>query len=119
MGSLTIFGTVELQFLLRTFDVHGVSLVLLGALSPVGSQSSLQLLRTQTQPTSTTQDISHLNPDSASILSRGGNTVLSLGFYTKALYLWALFTPPVGQASAINTWSDVKIPKIEKFGIYT
>lgn len=80
MGSLTIFGTVELQFLLRTFDILQVSLILLQALSSVRSQASLQLLRTQKQPTSTTQDISHLNPESASILSKGGNTVSSMGF---------------------------------------
>lgn len=119
MNSQIIFNTVELQFLLRTFDILQVSLILLQALSSVRSQASLQLLRTQKQPTSTTRDISHLNPDSASILSEGGNTVSSLGFYTNALYLWALFTPPIGQASAVDTWSNVKIPKIEKFGIYT
>lgn len=114
MGSLTIFGTVELQFLLRTFDVLGVSLILLWALSPVGGQASLRLLGTRMQPASTTQDISYLNPESASILSRGGNTVSSLGFYTNALYLSALFTPPAGQASAVDTWSNVKIPTIQK-----
>lgn len=114
MGSLTIFGTVELQFLLRTFDTLGVSLVLLWALSPAGGQASLRLLGTQMQPTSTTQDISYLNPESASILGSGADTFSTLGFYTNALYLSALFTPPAGQASAVDTWSNVKIPTIEK-----
>ena len=114
MGSLTIFGTVELQFLLRTFDILGVGLILLWALSPLGGQASLRLLGTGTQPTLSAENISYLNPEAESILDFGGDSMQEIGFYINALYLSTLFTPPAVQASPIDTWSNVKIPTIEK-----
>lgn len=39
---------------------------------------------------------------------------LVICFYTNALYLSALLTSPAGQASAVDTLSNVKIPTIEK-----
>ena len=111
MGSLTIFGTVELQFLLRTFDLLGIGLIALWALSPLGGQASLRLLGLGKQPTSSTQNVSYLSPESVSILAQGADVISSLGFSTNALYLSALFTPPATQASAVDTW---KIPTIEK-----
>lgn len=98
MRSLTTFGTVELQVMLRTFDMLGVGLILLWALSSLGGQASLRLLGTGKQPTSSTQENSYLNPKAESILAQGVDTVSELGFYTNALYLAALFTPPAGQA---------------------
>ena len=113
MGSLTIFGTVELQFLLRTFDILGIGLIVLWALSPLGGQASLRLLEPGRQSSSSTQNVSYLNPESPSIFSQGDDTVSSVGFYTNALYLAALFSPPAGQASPVDIWADVKIPTIE------
>lgn len=46
--------------------------------------------------------------------SLGTDTTSSFDFYTNALYLSALFTSPFGQASAVDTLSNVKIPTIEK-----
>ena len=114
MGSLTIFGTVELQVLLRTFDVLGIGLVMLWALSPLGGQASLRLLGSGTQPTSSHQSIPYLNPEAESILVYGGDTVQEIGFYINALYIAALFTAPAIQASPVDTWSNVKVPIIEK-----
>ena len=114
MGSLTIFGTVELQFLLRTFDVLGIGLVLLWTLSPLGGQASLRLLETGTQPTSSTQNVSYLNPEAESILALGGDSVQEIGFYINALYIAALFTAPAIQASPVDAWTNVKVPTIEK-----
>ena len=114
MGSLTIFGTVELQVLLRTFDVLGIGLVLLWALSPLGGQASLRLLESGTQSTSSNQSIPYLNPEAESILVYGGDTVQEIGFYINALYIAALFTAPAIQASPVDTWSNVKVPIIEK-----
>ena len=113
MGSLTIFATIELQFLLRTFDILGLGLILLWGLSPLGGQASLRLLEIGTQPSSSPHNISYLDSDSGSILGQGADIMLTLGFYINALYLSALFTPPTGQASAVDIWSNVKIPKIE------
>ena len=102
MGSLTIFGTVELQVMLRTFDMLGIGLILLWALSPLGGQASLRLLETGKQPTSLTQVVSYLNPEAKSILAQGVDIVSELEFYIHALYLATLFTPPAGQASTMD-----------------
>ena len=103
MKSLTIFGTIELQFLLRTFDILGISLVLLWALSPLGGQASLRLLETGTRPFSSTQFISYLNPEAESILVHGGDTVQKIGLNINVLYIAALFTSPAIQASLVDS----------------
>ena len=113
MGSLTIFGTVELQFLLRTFDILGIGLIALWALSPLGGQASLRLLGTGQHSTSSVQNISYLGPDYLSLLGLGGDSVPYYIDLINALYLSALLTPPAGQASPIDTWANVKIPAIE------
>ena len=113
MGSLTIFGTVELQFWLRTFDILGIGLIALWAISPLGGQASLRLLGTGQQSTSSVQTVSYLSPDYQSLLAQGGDTVPFYIDLINALYLSALLTPPAGQASSVDTWANVKIPAIE------
>ena len=113
MGSLTIFGTVELQFLLRTFDILGIGLIALWALSPLGGQASLRLLGTGQHSTSSVQNISYLGPNYKSLLGLGGDSVPFYIDLINALYLSALLTPPAGQASSVDTWANVKIPAIE------
>jgi hypothetical protein len=44
LGSASLFGTVETQFLLRSCTFTGVLLFVLWALSPVGGQASLRLV---------------------------------------------------------------------------
>ncbi|CAD6588389.1 MAG: hypothetical protein ASARMPREDX12_003254 [Alectoria sarmentosa] len=114
MGSLTIFGTVELQILLRTFDVLGIGLIALWALSPLGGQASLRLLEIGKQPILSVQNISYLDPELPSIFSQGADATSSFDFYINALYLSALLSPPASKASSVDTWSNVKIPTIEK-----
>ena len=113
MGSLTIFGTVELQFLLRTFDILGIGLIALWALSPLGGQASLRLLGTGQHSTSSLQNVSYLGPDYESLLGLGGDSVPFYIDLIDALYLSALLTPPAGQASPIDPWANVKTPAIE------
>lgn len=115
MGSLTIFGTIELQVLLRTFDLFGLALVVLWVFSPLGGQASLRLLDTGVQLTMTNKTLRYLNSDSLSILNTGADIIQELGFLMNALYLSALLTPPIGQAASMDTWGNIKIPTIEKF----
>jgi hypothetical protein len=44
LGSASLFGTEETQFLLRSCSIAGVLLFVLWALSPVGGQASLRLV---------------------------------------------------------------------------
>ena len=113
MGSLTMFGAIELQVLLRTFDVLGVSLILMWALSPLGGQASLRLLETASQSVMTNQTLNYLDSDSMSLLGQGADTFESAGFILNALYLSALLTPPAGQAASMDTWGNIKVPIIE------
>ena len=87
---------------------------MLWVLSPLGGQASLRLLDLGYHATTSPHNISYLNPEKQSILAIGADAVETLGFEINALYLSALFTPPAGQASSVDTWSNVKIPTIEK-----
>lgn len=113
MGSLTIFGAIELQVLLRTFDFFGVSLIMLWALSPLGGQASLRLLDIGVRSNFTNSTIKYLDSDSSSMFEQGGVAYSEVGFLSNALYLSALLTPPAGQAASVDTWGNVKIPTIE------
>ena len=114
MGSLTMFGAIELQFLLRTFNLLGVGLVVLWIFSPLGGQASLRLLDTGPQHAVTNQSIKYLDSDTTSILM-GVDEFEALGFFTNALYLSAVLTPPTGQAARMDTWGNIKIPTVEQF----
>ena len=113
MGSLTMFGAIELQLLLRTFNFLGVGLVVLWILSPLGGQASLRLLDIGPQRAVTNQSVKYLDSDSGSILM-GADLFEELGFLTDALYLSALLTSPTGQAVRMDTWGNVKIPIVEQ-----
>ena len=113
MGSLTIFGTLELQFLLRTLDILGIGLIALWALSPLGGQASLRLLGAGQHSTTSVQNISYLGPDYKNLLGLGGDSVPFYIDLIDALYLSSLLTPLAGQVSPVDTWANVKIPAIE------
>ena len=111
MGSLTIFGAIELQVLLRTFDLLGIGLIVLWALSPLGGQASLRLFDTGNQSSVTTQTLRYLDSDTLSYWDLGDTD--QLGFLVNSIYLAALLTPSAGQTKSMDTWGNTKIPIIE------
>jgi len=114
MGSLTIFGPVEMQFVLRTFDLLGVCLIMLWLLSPLGGQASLRLLEEGSHPAVTTQEMLYVDSDSESVFTNT-NSFEDSGFLVNALYLSAVLSAPPTQSASMDTWGNVKIPTIEKF----
>lgn len=105
MGSLTISGALELQVMLRTFDLFGICLVVLWVLSPLGGLASLRLLdSSSSQSTSNIERLFYLNPDSkSSLLDNAADDFHQSDFLPNALYLSALLAPPAGQSESIDT----------------
>lgn len=113
MGSLTMFGAMEMQVLLRSFNMLGIGLVALWVLSPLGGQASLRLLDKGVQSTQSNQDLRYLNSDSRSLLGEGEDTWQGFGFLTNSLYLAALLTPSARQVAPMDAWGNIRIPVIE------
>ena len=112
MGSVTIFGTLEVQLFLRSFNILGCTLLVVWALSPLGGQASLRLLDERTHPVQSQKELRYLGSDSSSRL-QGASSSESYGFAIDGLYSAALFSPPSAQAASMDLWGNVKIPVLE------
>lgn len=112
MGSVTIFGTLEVQILLRSFNFVGCTLLLVWALSPLGGQASLRLLGEGTRSVHSQQDLRYLSSDSDPIFT-GAIDLQTFLFAVNGLYSAAMFSPPNVQAASMDLWGNVKIPSIE------
>ncbi|KAA6409996.1 MAG: hypothetical protein FRX48_06610 [Lasallia pustulata] len=109
MGSVTIFSTLEVQLLLRSFNFLGCTLILVWALSPLGGQASLRLLGNGTHAIRSQQDLKYLSSDSVPL-----NYLTDYyNFEIDGLYSAALFSPPNAQATGMDLWGNVKIPVLE------
>lgn len=113
LGSLTIFGTVKTQYLLRAFNVLALVLLLLWSLSPLGAQATLRVLSTDYFPYNTSQTIFFVNTSALGVRSTFGLENLDLVPAINAIYSAALISSATTQAS-MDPWGNVKIPMLER-----
>ena len=113
MGSQTIFGAIELQFLLRTFSVLGMLLIALWTFSPLGGQASLRLLDKGFHRELQNQTVRYLNSDAESVLSGGADDVAQFRFLVDTLYLSSILSPLTAQSASMDQWGNIKVPTIE------
>jgi hypothetical protein len=115
LGSLSIFGTVETQFFLRSCSVTGVLLFALWALSPVGGQASLRLLSVRPSASAGTRSVWYVAKEQAynsvfsslSSWTTGSNNV-------QALFQASLIAPDAVMDGPEDTWGNVRVPYLEK-----
>jgi hypothetical protein len=119
MGSSTVFGTVTTQIHLRSFNWLGLALIVLWALSPIGSQSFLRVISTQNYNTSTTVTLSYLDTGQVSKIGQTLDpNIFAEAFEAPidAVYTAALMAPPSVQNSSVDLYGNVKIPFYRELG---
>ena len=113
MGSQTLFGTLKTQFLLRSFNLMGLALILLWTLSPLGGQSSLHILSTKLYTTSTPSSMIYLSTKNISTLGQGADFSSEVP-PLNALYISSLLSPAATKQSTMDSWGNVKIPNLSR-----
>ena len=138
MGSQTVVGVFRSAIRLRTIGIYTVVLILLWALSPLGSQAVLRSLYLKDQPFTSNQSLSYYN---YSIGFDTGNTVLvgvpsylSSAAIVNTLYGSSLFSRDAGlqytdvksqfadqnliRGTTVDAWGNVRIPRLQSLAGY-
>jgi hypothetical protein len=115
MASLTVGGTVMSIFTLRTLNLTAFFLVVVWSASPLGSQSSLLMIRVESFAIATTHNLTYLNTigyvgSEIFIDADTGRAMPALN----GLYNACLLEPGSVSNSSQDLWGNVKIPDIAK-----
>jgi hypothetical protein len=110
MNSRTVASTIATQIHLRTFNLVGICLIGLWALSPIGSQAALQFVTTPFSPVPSTVDVSYFNSRQQSYAAPDGPFKQS--WYTGFTMLFgaSLIAPTAVKTSSVDLWGNVRIP---------
>jgi hypothetical protein len=110
MGSRTVASTVLTQLRLRSFDIFGLGLILLWALSPIGSQAVLRILSAPVVPVSAPITVMYINTRQQSYASLGGAFLNSWFALFEMMFGASLLAPPAVRDGSMDLWGNVKIP---------
>ncbi|CAG9990255.1 unnamed protein product, partial [Clonostachys byssicola] len=119
LGSRTVGGAVLTQYHLRAFNFLGFGILILWAISPVGSQAILRLVEPKIATFATAWKVAYFdhlhNAMEASRSRRGGhieamdNGTISL---INTLYGAMVLAPSSTKNSGMDLWGNVKIPRL-------
>jgi hypothetical protein len=112
LASRSLGGAITILWSLRIVNLTGLLLVIVAAVSPLGGQAALQMLKTQDKAELSQPEISYLSSlaGSTSILE------LSPGYLTEnlpalnSLYTSSISASPRVKNSSVDLWGNVKIP---------
>ncbi|KAM0553173.1 hypothetical protein ACHAPJ_007460 [Fusarium lateritium] len=123
IGSRTVGSALLTQINLCKFNLLGFGLLILWALSPLGSQSALRMLRTRLQPVLEPSQILHYTTYAQSAFTRtlitsasGVDQANALEAFLQTMYTSLLLAPVTAKTSVMDTWGNVKIPRLEVDG---
>ena len=111
MGSVALGSTIITQALLRRPNILALLLLVTWALSPIGSQSSLQILTVGLRPTVRNFTIPYFNTDAVPGFSEGD---FWNGPSLNALFSSSLMAPASIRNSSMDLWGNVKVPDISR-----
>lgn len=111
--SWTVFSTVSAQFLIGSLNCLAVGLLCLWALSPLGGQSSLHIIKTEPRSDASKVVMSTFNSEKLSFFEVSGDTAVHVPTLN-ALYITSLMAPERVRDSPIDTWGNVKVPQMSQ-----
>lgn len=115
MASQSVWGTVESQILMQKITLVGANLLFLWALSPLGGQASLRLMKRENQLTHASTKLRYLStgPAAAMFLPAAQGYQRARLSEAGSLYNAALLAPLSNKVGPRDTWGNVKIPSLE------
>jgi hypothetical protein len=119
-GSKTLGSTISCQYHARGFNLLGIGLLSLWAISPLGGQAALRILETEAVKEITPTNVIYFNTDTPSNLVSEIQTSVDTTFqwyYSNigALYISTLFTPLSIKNSTMDLWGNAKIPILSSY----
>ncbi|UPX13668.1 uncharacterized protein EKO05_0004168 [Ascochyta rabiei] len=115
MASQSVWGTVESQMLMQRITLVGANLLFLWALSPLGGQASLRLMRRDSESTYASTKLRYLTTGPAAAAFIPATVGTSRGKFSEAgsLYNAALLAPLAVKLGPQDSWGNVNIPSLE------
>lgn len=115
MASQSVWGTVESQIVLQRLTFVGVNLLFLWALSPLGGQASLRLMQRQDRLDLSETKLRYMTTGPGGTMWGLSSTYSGSGKFVDAgaLYTAALLAPLDIKRGTMDSWGNVKIPRIE------
>ncbi|KAL5590236.1 hypothetical protein FOBRF1_013793 [Fusarium oxysporum] len=113
-SSTTLIGAIVTQIQLRNLNLVAIALIVLWALSPVGGQASLRVLRAGTRITKINHQFHALDPVSS--WNAGSST--SYPILAHALFTSSLITTKKFYNKPQDSWGNLRIPIVEAFDNY-
>jgi hypothetical protein len=96
---------------MRAFNVLGIALVALWALSPLGGQAALRVARMTPSEQLATQDVTYV--DFTSPLINDGPGKGDFIDVIDGIFVAELLSPTVNKVSRTDTWGNVRVPMLE------
>lgn len=109
MGSTTVFSAVATQLTLRSFNLLGLGLLCVWALSPVGAQAALRMLSVSFRTTSSSPLLAYLNVTATSHLLPAASWSYP-NTAADQMFIASLVTTTRTEQSSTDLWGNVKIP---------
>jgi hypothetical protein len=115
MASQSVWGTIESQIVMQRATLVGVNLLFLWALSPLGGQASLRLMRTHDQESYSSSKIRYMTTGPGGTMWGLSSTYVESGKFDDAgaLYTAALLAPIETKLGPRDSWGNVKIPSLD------
>ncbi|KAF3916522.1 hypothetical protein ABW20_dc0101695 [Dactylellina cionopaga] len=112
--SVTISSTITTPYLLNSYNFLTGVLLCLWAVSPLGGQASLRILRTVFVEVKSDVAVNYLNPfNQTSYFQGGGANIGPGGLEISSIYVSSLLSPAEVKNSPVDSWRNVKIPLLE------
>ncbi|KAJ6260082.1 hypothetical protein Dda_5728 [Drechslerella dactyloides] len=113
--SITISSTITTPYLLNSYNFLTGVLLCLWAVSPLGGQASLRILRTNYVEFQEVLNVTYLDPfNQSSFVEIGADVGLSLT-ETNNIYISSLLSSAGVKAGPVDSWNNIKIPLLESF----
>ncbi|KAB8228846.1 uncharacterized protein BDW43DRAFT_315487 [Aspergillus alliaceus] len=112
MGSMTVLGAISTQLAMRSFNILGLCLFLVWALSPLGAQSVLRIMSADLRKNASLVALAHFDTNNAGVMSANISYWQAKSPAPDNLYFTALLTASTTRSSTSDFWGNVKLPLI-------
>lgn len=110
MGSRTVASAFITNFQLRSFNMAGIGLILIWALSPLGGQAILHILYTPLKFASTPANITYYNTRQQSYAAPTGAFATQWFSGFVILFSASILAPQAVLQNSMDIWGNVKVP---------
>jgi hypothetical protein len=109
MQSRTVISAITTHFTLQAFSPLGFGILLIWALSPIGSQSALRVLSTGFEATTTSGVYEYIDSTMNNAFETGSG-IATINNVLSAAYVTALLGPAAAKNGSMDSWGNAKIP---------